>query len=488
MYWSAASGGACVGCGYGSEDHRLCYLDRHSGLVYPAYDDDDPDTVEDADATAYNAEIGLGEVGGGVEVGDAPHAVGRPEIAIDVDRVKGYRDQGFKWVDIARSLLFVSVSTLQKWRVRVNYDRLERDRGRAVSDDHLRDILVEYMTCQEKRGYGSCQGFLVSINLHVPRARIRAMVRLINPQAVRDREERRIPRRDYDVIHYLHLAHLDGNHKLIGQGMVIHGMVDGATRKCLMLTVNNNNRARTVFQGFHESCERHGIPLRVRGDDGGENNMVEGYLNEQAMVRGLGELDGFIRGPSVHNTRIESFWGQMRPRCIQFWIDCFKKMSATNLPAAQRLTSTRIEHKFVLQWLFMPLIQHDLNVFVDTWNNHKLSTEKHFTPNQLQSMMLASQNHQPVPPVTVDTLTYGVEQLGLDLENAGQNRAQGGWEGQPYVDVQSPGCALTEAGMQMFAQRFPPVPPPPHLARSVDSYHAIFIDALNYYTELVLDF
>jgi len=48
LYWFVGEyGGSCRGCGYGPADHRLCWLDRHTGLVYPAVEEDDPAANDD---------------------------------------------------------------------------------------------------------------------------------------------------------------------------------------------------------------------------------------------------------------------------------------------------------------------------------------------------------------------------------------------------------------------------------------------------------
>jgi hypothetical protein len=397
-------------------------------------------------------------------------------VEIDLAKIIEYRGLAFRWADIAK-LVEVSVSKLKTWRKEVDFDEQHEPKVK-IGDERLSEILVDFLAGQPKRGHGSAEGYLLSKGIYVQRARIRAAVRAVNPQAVRDRMSREIPRREYDVVDYNHLWHIDGNHKLITWGIVIHGIIDGATRLNVSLVASNNNRADTVYQNFAEATSEFGVPWRMRGDDGGENNRVAEYMDAQGPLRNLGPLDGFIRGPSVHNTRIEAHWNHMRPRCIQRWINLFKSMSSTALPPENRLKGKDDDHKFVLQFLFLPLINHDLAEFRAFWNSHRLSTEGNYTPLQLRE--LCKKANDPPPPASISAVDYGIEQLGLDLAAAGQERAEGGWQDQPHVNVDTPTCSLTEYGYQVFQRRFQPVGPTPHR----EGFPNHFLAALAYYKEL----
>lgn len=51
-------------------------------------------------------------------------------------------------------------------------------------------------------------------------------------------------------------------------------------------------------------------------------------------------------------------------------------------------------HLFCAQYVFVPRLQMDLDVFTDGWDNHPLRTEQNLTPNQLWSIGLLQ---NPVP-------------------------------------------------------------------------------------------
>lgn len=68
---------------------------------------------------------------------------------------------------------------------------------------------------------------------------------------------------------------------------MIHGGIDGYSRKIMFLIASNNNRATTVLQAFLGAVQKFGLPIRVRSDKGGENVEVARYMLEHPE-RGAG--------------------------------------------------------------------------------------------------------------------------------------------------------------------------------------------------------
>ena len=62
--------------------------------------------------------------------------------------------------------------------------------------------------------------------------------------------------------------------------IVIHGGIDGYSRRIMFLSANTNNRASTVLQCFLTAVAEHGLPQRVRSDKGGENVEVARFMLE----------------------------------------------------------------------------------------------------------------------------------------------------------------------------------------------------------------
>ena len=80
--------------------------------------------------------------------------------------------------------------------------------------------------------------------------------------------------------------------KLERWGFVIHGCIDGYSRFVTYLKVSNNKRPSTVLGYFKAAVRDYGLPSRVRGDHGLENNGIENYMIEK---RGR-QHNAYLRG------------------------------------------------------------------------------------------------------------------------------------------------------------------------------------------------
>jgi hypothetical protein len=58
----------------------------------------------------------------------------------------------------------------------------------------------------------------------------------------------------------MHVWHLDANLKLVRWGFYIHGIIDGYSGAVLSLLVSDENKAVTVFEGFHRVASLTGLP------------------------------------------------------------------------------------------------------------------------------------------------------------------------------------------------------------------------------------
>ena len=164
---------------------------------------------------------------------DDPAVLGRPRLDVDLDDVEFLCSLKLSLTKVA-ALLGVSRSTI--------YRRMAEE-GRviggytAISDSAL-DILIRGLkTDHPQDGEVMMAGHLTRIGVRITRARLRASIHRLDPGGVAERGRRAVQRRVYSVPHANYVWHIDSNHKLIRWRMVIHGAVDGYSRKILYLNV-----------------------------------------------------------------------------------------------------------------------------------------------------------------------------------------------------------------------------------------------------------
>ena len=244
-------------------------------------------------------------------------------------------------------------------------------------------------------------GALKSKKIIVSRNQLRESVKRIDPFGGITRNM--ITRRQYKVAGLNSLWHIDGNHKLIRWKFVIHAGIDGFSRMVTFIHCSGNNKSQTVLKYFLEDKNEFGLPSRVRADHGGENVLVKKYMNE---TRGA-ERNSFIAGRSVHNQRIERLWVDLKKDVIKVYAAIF-----LYLEDRCGLNIDNNVYMFCLHYVFLPRINKSLKEWKSTWNNHKISTEGHLSPNQLYTQGMLQRGYRGMEDINVDPNEYGIDYDG----------------------------------------------------------------------------
>ncbi|XP_030579643.1 uncharacterized protein LOC115776189 [Archocentrus centrarchus] len=223
----------------------------------------------------------------------------------------------------------------------------------------------------------------------------------------------------------------------------------------MYLGAANNNKASTALGFFMNSVEKFGFPLRVRGDQGVEN---VGIAHCMFTVRGCGKAS-YISGKSVHNQRVERLWRDVWMAVTSTYYELLHSLEEHDL-----LNPSDSLHLFCAQYVFVPRLQMDLDLFTDGWDNHPLRTEQNLTPNQLWSIGLL-QNPVPAAENLEDLHNHGI----LDPDSLG---------GEPAVGVVVPHiqCPLEPHGMAGLREAVDPLSP------SQDNGKDLYLAALTYAT------
>ncbi|KAF5338124.1 hypothetical protein D9758_015377 [Tetrapyrgos nigripes] len=246
-----------------------------------------------------------------------------------------------------------------------------------LTDDALDDLVKNYRNMHPGSGINYVISHLRNRNLRLQRSRVIDSIHRVDGlgRVYRTALREAIARRVYKVLRPHALWHLDGHHKLILWGIVIHGMVDGYSRTVTGIRASNNNRASTVLEVFVQAVEDYAVPSRIRGDRGKENKAVAVWITVQhGPNRG-----SFIWGSSTHNTRIERLWVEVGRQFVRRWRAFFFRLE--DLHGLQRHNPY---HLWIIQHLFLEQINADCKEFQREWNSKPLTGMGHLqSPDEM---------------------------------------------------------------------------------------------------------
>lgn len=164
----------------------------------------------------------------------------------------------------------------------------------TISNHELDDLVNAFKVQRPESGYRYLVGHLQNCGLRIQRRRIVGALQRVDMLGRKLRNRKVIRRRKYRVKRPNSLWHVDGHHKLIRWGIVIHAFIDGFCRtvsfdcdvlhnsvlthiKVTGIRASSNNLATTVLDLFLHAIDEYGMPSRGRGDRGGENLLCATY-------------------------------------------------------------------------------------------------------------------------------------------------------------------------------------------------------------------
>ena len=152
-----------------------------------------------------------------------------------------------------------------------------------------------------------------------------------------------------------------------------------------------------------------------------QSNQIERYMKLTHNREGA-----YIRGPSVHNQRVERLHYDTTHCALAHYIDLFVSLEVAGIFDPENNT-----HIFSLHIVYTKRIQRSLDRFREGWNNHPMSTEGNKTPTQL--WLLGTLSNEKKAFKEVETLLDPDHELyGVDTDLTNYN----GDEEQQSVPVQ----------------------------------------------------
>lgn len=332
---------------------------------------------------------------------------GRPSFIIPSEMLEDLRGYGFSWNKIAQ-MLGVSRWTIHRRVISMGLSNLGD--FTLISDNELDQLISDYINRHgATSGLTYITGYLRSIGFRIQRHRIRESMTRVQPRNAILRWGMIVQRRKYHVPWPNSLWHLDGHHSLIRWSLVVHGCIDGFSRRIIYLQCSTNNLSETVLALFLNATEDDGglWPSRIRVDRGVENVRVC-----DAMVEARGEGRGsFIAGPSTHNQRIERLWRDVFRCVLHYFYYVFYAMEDAGIFFLDNPT-----HVFILHYVFLSRINQALQEYKHAFNNHGVRTANNWSPNQmwLNGMMNAENPlaHEGLDDTPDDLQFYGYDPNG----------------------------------------------------------------------------
>jgi hypothetical protein len=152
---------------------------------------------------------------------------GRPKKVIDPDFLR-------RTCAVHCNLLFTKLASIlgvhrnTLW-LYMKENGISREHSR-ISDCELDDLVWKFKKKKPESGLRYTMGFLRSLGLQIQYRRVIKSLKRTDALGRALRNRRVIQRRQYTVRRPNALWHVDGHHKLIRWGIVIHGFIDGYCR------------------------------------------------------------------------------------------------------------------------------------------------------------------------------------------------------------------------------------------------------------------
>ena len=153
---------------------------------------------------------------------------GRPQKSVCLDFLTEVVTNNRRSINLSELSRILGISRMTLWRTMRKHG-LKRSYT-ILSDNELDELVRTFKKHKPESGFHYLVGHLRRHGIRVQQRRVWSSLRRVDRLGQRLRERRTIQRRVYRVKRSNALWHIDGHHKLIRWGFVIHGIIDGYCR------------------------------------------------------------------------------------------------------------------------------------------------------------------------------------------------------------------------------------------------------------------
>ena len=217
--------------------------------------------------------------------------------------------------------------------------------------------------------------------IQVPRHLVYNVMKDIDPEGLEERNVKRKGRkkkRPFTSEGPLWLVSLDGHDKLCGYQnwtfpLGVYGCLDTFSRKILFLFVCFSNSDPNVIGKRYMKylVETDMLPRYLRLDKGietGKMCTIHAYLVDKLGLF-ADPIDSVVYGPSTSN-KIERWWRDLHHRLEQYF-----KSQLTTLLNSREYDPRNDQHRQILAYVYIPIVQRECDSFVTQWNTHRIRAQ-----------------------------------------------------------------------------------------------------------------
>ena len=256
------------------------------------------------------------------------------------------------------------IISLRSLRRILSRAKLYRRKNQSDVLDVALFLMAEMETYGQLHGYKMMHLKCTQHGLVVSQSTVRFLLHIIDHEGIMLRKRNRLRRRTYRNSGPDFMWHVDSYDKLKPYGICINGAVDGFSRQVIWMEAYTTSSDPKVVGNYYMDAVnlRKGCPKIMRADRGTENVYIEG-MHTFLRYDHPDELAhrSFRYGPSVHNQRIEWWWGFLRKQCSQFWMNLFQSFKDDDSFTGDFLDKNLIQFCFLQMIQVCNLIQLMLN-------------------------------------------------------------------------------------------------------------------------------